>query len=103
MTADRIDPARDDLDHILDLVAEERRLANAPGWKVADHEVIEAHGAACDALWKELYRLLDMRDPAFMGRRVRTQEDLRRSVQTALARQLKESLPQLIEEAIDAL
>lgn len=95
--------ATDDLNHILDLAAEARRLASAPGWRIADEEVIEAHGRACEAVWAELDRLLDIRDPAFVGRRKRSEEDLRRIVKAALTKQLKEALPQLIEEAIDAL
>ena len=49
----------DALTFLLSLAARERKARNSPLWKTDVEAAFEEHGQACEAVWDELYRLLD--------------------------------------------
>lgn len=92
------------LDRVLQLAALERGLRNSPAWKSDLDGAVEAHGAACDRLWDELYRLLDARERA--GKPVSPPPppvDQIKELRKAALAHLRAELPAMIAQALDEL
>jgi hypothetical protein len=92
----------DDLDVILRLARHARDAERSPQWKIAQDDAIEAHGAACDALWAELYRQLEAREAA--GNPVpkpHIPPDPRKQIKQEILARLKADLPEMVSSIID--
>lgn len=94
------DPQQTDaLGHLLALVARERQARNSPRWKTDIDAAIEEHSDACEALWADLYRLLDAAGGETVSpARAERPELIKRNLKRLMKKQLKASLEQLIED-----
>ncbi len=95
----------DDLSFLLSLVARERAARVSPAWKTNMEAAIDEHGEACDAVWNELYRLLDERQsigpPVGAAKRTRPElikRDLKRDMKKALREALTASINQIVDD-----
>lgn len=86
-----------ELNFLLSLVARERKARNSPRWKTDIEGACEDHGEACNAVWDELYRLLD-------GSPVEAAKPSRPElIKRALKQDMKQDLKAALGSAIDQL
>jgi hypothetical protein len=99
------EPARaidtDALSFLLSLVARERKARNSPLWKTDVDAASDEHGEACEAVWNELYRLLDG-TPVEAAKPSRP-ELIKRYLKREMKRDLKSVLRGMIDQAVDDL
>jgi hypothetical protein len=91
-----------DLDALLSLVLETRRAEAGGQWKADPDAAIERYGEACDAVWRELNRLLDERlvaTGALPAPPVKS--DPMKVLRKRIAARLKADLPALIAGLVD--
>jgi len=92
-----------DLERILLLAADARRLRDSPRWKTDPEVAVGDYGNACDALWEELFRQLDARaangNPAKMPPAA---PDPRKDIERRVLAALRSDLPDMVRSIIDA-
>lgn len=92
--------AEEQLYHVLQLAQEARIASAGPQWKTDTTTAVTRHGDACEALWDELYRLLDERNGVS---RVKLAADDKKIFRKAVTIRLREAfslvIPDLVEEA----
>jgi hypothetical protein len=94
--------SKNDLERILQLAQAARDAEHSPLWKTSIEQGFEAHGDAVEALYDELYRLLDERRNAGspIGKPPKA-TDMRRELKRALVAELKHQLPLMVAEIIE--
>lgn len=83
---------------LLSLVARERAARNSPLWKTDVDEAVSEHGDACDAVWDELYRLLDGTPT-----KPHNPDTIKRDIKRELKKDLKASLGGMVDQLVDDL
>ena len=91
----------DDLAFLLSLVARERAARNSSLWKTDTDAAVDEHGEACDAVWNELYRLLDG-FPVEAAKPPRP-ETIKRALKRDMKKALKASLVNTVDQLVDDL
>jgi hypothetical protein len=96
------EPDLDELTFLLSLVARERAARNNTTlWKMNLDAAVEEHGEACEAVWSELYRMLD-RIPVAAAKPSRP-EVIKQGLKRDMKRELKSALRNVIDQMVDDL
>jgi len=89
------------LDRILGLAARVRVAENSPNWKSNTGEANEVHGEACEAMWAELYRVLDIRSSSGQPVKPPTPDDQQKKIKKKLLDELRIELPAAVKKILD--
>jgi hypothetical protein len=104
-TAPAVDTS-DDLERILTMAERARRAFDSSLWRTDLDAAVEAHGDACEALWAELYRLLDDRnssgDPVPAAKPTRP-DLIAKNLKRKFKKELLAELPGMVRSAIENL
>jgi hypothetical protein len=91
-----------ELDHVLALAAAERAAHDSPRWKTDIEGAVDIHSEAVEALYGELYRLLDARGQSGnVVRPFRPPPDMRKVLGAQIIDHLKREIPELVRAAIE--
>lgn len=91
---------------ILALVKRERSARDSSLWKSDMDVAFHKHGDAIDALFAELYRLLDEQEGStgpVKAARPQTETEIKREITKRIIQALKEDLPDMVSNIIDAI
>jgi hypothetical protein len=91
----------DALSFLLSLVARELVARNSPLWKTDVEAAADEHCEACEAVWSELYRMLD-KIPVEAAKPARP-ELIKRALKRDMKKALKAALSNTVDQLVDDL
>lgn len=86
---------------VVQSLARERAARNSPLWKTNTETACEEHQEACEAVWNELYRMLD-RIPVAAAKPSRP-EVIKQGLKRDMKKELKSALRNVIDQMVDDL